>query len=183
MESNSYYENSYYEVEKIIARKKINGEINYLIKWLCYPIADCTWEPFKNLENINDMIESFEEGYPGTVDLKMYKIYQNSIIANNKKEKTGKKLLSKKRKHEEILSNEYTNNIYIEESDSYLDLLKNHLYITNNSRKENYIDENSKYINNSTFEMNENKLKKIKLREIRKYGNNTKNQLIKPILS
>ena len=175
MESSYYYENEYYEVEKIITRKKIKGKIYYLIKWLCYSIADCTWEPYENLKDINDMIIKFEEGYPETADLKMYKIYKNAIVVNSKKEKITKKFLNKKRQHEKI-SNEYLEDSIIEDSNDYLDLLKNHLYITNNSKKqkENDYHVNSKYVNIKYNGLkskigvngNKNKFKKIKLREI-----------------
>lgn len=49
-----------YIVEKILDRKKINGVIKYKIKWEGYDENDCTWEPRQNLENVNYLIEEFD---------------------------------------------------------------------------------------------------------------------------
>jgi hypothetical protein len=34
-----------YEVERIIAERKVDGETQYLVKWVEYGDEDCTWEP------------------------------------------------------------------------------------------------------------------------------------------
>ena len=34
-----------YEVERIIAERKVDGETQYLVKWKDYGDEDCTWEP------------------------------------------------------------------------------------------------------------------------------------------
>ena len=44
MENNSDCFNKVYEVEKIITRKYYKNKKYYLIKWLCYPITESTWE-------------------------------------------------------------------------------------------------------------------------------------------
>ena len=38
-----------YEVEKIIDKRIINGKLEYKIKWVGYPMSQCTWEPIRNL--------------------------------------------------------------------------------------------------------------------------------------
>ena len=38
-----------YEVEKIINCKIYKNKKYYLIKWLCYPIYEATWEPKSNI--------------------------------------------------------------------------------------------------------------------------------------
>ena len=196
MESN-YFDNNYYEVEKIISKKKINGKIYYLIKWLCYSISDCTWEPCENLKNINEMIKTFENRYPESIDKKMYKIYKNTNKTKNEKEKTIKKFLNKKKEHKEIF-NDIKNNKNVdssyEDSSEGLDLLKSHLYIKNSpdKQRENLDDESSKKTNfnfiksKSPIKMEENRKKfhNINLKEKDGYCNNIKNEdrLINPIL-
>ena len=49
-----------YEVEKIIDKRIINGKLEYKIKWVGYPMSQCTWEPIRNLANIKPMIKEFE---------------------------------------------------------------------------------------------------------------------------
>ena len=64
-----------YEVEKIINSKIYRNKKYYLIKWLCYPINECTWEPKSSLKNLNNMIDAFESEYPYSIDKDMYNIY------------------------------------------------------------------------------------------------------------
>jgi hypothetical protein len=54
-----------YEVDEIIARRKREGDIEYLIKWKGYDkVKDLTWESRKSLnKHIPEMIEDFEEEY------------------------------------------------------------------------------------------------------------------------
>ena len=49
-----------YEVEKIIDKRYINGKLEYKIKWVGYPMSECTWEPVRNLANVKPMIKEFE---------------------------------------------------------------------------------------------------------------------------
>lgn len=50
-----------YIVEKILDRKKIAGIIKYKVKWEGYDVADCTWEPRENLENVIYLVEEFDD--------------------------------------------------------------------------------------------------------------------------
>ena len=191
----NYYDNNYYEVEKIISRKKIKGKIYYLIKWLCYSISDCTWEPYENLENINEMIKTFENRYPESIDKKMYKIYKNTNKIKNGKE--IKKFLNKKKERKKILNdikkNKNVDSSY-KDSSECLDLLKSHLYIKNSPDKqiENIDDEKSKNTNfnynelKSPINVDENRKKfhNISLKEKEDYSNSIKNgdRLINPTL-
>ena len=118
-----------YEVEKIITSKYYKNKKYYLIKWLCYPINQSTWEPKSNLKNLNHLIEQFEAQYPYTIDKSMYNIFCNEIkIKKIKKEKkeiksinSHIKYLKKKRNLEKFDENELTN--------MNLDRLKMHLHI------------------------------------------------------
>ena len=126
-----------YEVEKIINCKTFRNKKYYLIKWLCYPISQSTWEPKSNLKHLNYLIEEFEAGYPFSVDQGMYNIFreevkkQKSIKRRNKiiKNSTNdKKFLSKKKKIEGFSDTDLI--------DEYYDKLKTHLYI-NTYKKQN----------------------------------------------
>jgi len=123
-----------YEVEKIINCKYIKNKKYYLIKWLCYPINQSTWEPKSNLESLEYMIEDFESKYPYSIDNFMYEIFCNDAETKkklkNKNKNTNTKLLSKKRNK--------NFNSSIEELDKLnLDLLKTHLYIRGNKKQLN----------------------------------------------
>ena len=98
-----------YEVEKIINCKTYHNKKYYLIKWLCYPINESTWEPKPNLKHLNYLIEEFEAEYPFSVDQNMYNIFCEEVKkkkrAENKAEnvknaQNDNKLITKKRKIE-----------------------------------------------------------------------------------
>ena len=118
-----------YEVEKIINCKSYKNKKYYLIKWLCYPINESTWEPKSNLKNLKYLIDEFESEYPFSIDQDMYSIFCEEIKKkkryknkNNFLESSNdKKLLSKKRKMEYFSDSEL--------NDKYLDKLKIHLHI------------------------------------------------------
>lgn len=50
-----------FEVEKILDKRTRNRKIEYKVKWVNYPISECTWEPISNLRNVKQMINEFEE--------------------------------------------------------------------------------------------------------------------------
>ena len=125
-----YTSENLYEVEKIINCKYFNNKKYYLIKWLCYPINQSTWESKDNLKHLKYLIDEFEAQYPYTIDKYMYNIFCNEIKNNKKikkKEKNEKiinshiKFLSKKRNIETFNK--------IELKDPYLNGLKKHLYV------------------------------------------------------
>ena len=126
-----------YEVEKIINRKTFRNKKYYLIKWLCYPINQCTWEPKSSLKHLNYLLEDFEARYPFSVDQDMYNIFCEEVNKKKKRiKKKGKKskesenekkFLAKKKKIE-FFSDEELN-------ENYLDKLKIHLYINLNEKQ------------------------------------------------
>ena len=75
MENKTQTLNEMFEVEKIINSRIYRNKKYYLIKWLCYPINESTWEPKSNLKNLNYMLDRFEAEYPYSIDQNMYNIY------------------------------------------------------------------------------------------------------------
>ena len=125
-----------YEVEKIITRKYYKNKKYYLIKWLCYPITESTWEPISNIKNLDSMLKEFEHEYPYSIDKEMYDIYctetqkgksKSHKNKKNKKIQIEKKFLAKKKKPECFTKSEL--------NDSYYDKLKSHLYINTANKK------------------------------------------------
>ena len=80
----------FYNIEKILGRRKQNGIIQYKIKWEGYPISQCTWEPMKNLETAKELVEEYDRTHPITLDKKSGKSEQ-------KKKDKNTTLLTKKR--------------------------------------------------------------------------------------
>ena len=124
-----------FEVEKIINCKIYKNKKYYLIKWLCYPIYEATWEPKSNLKNLNYMIEAFEAEYPYSVDQNMYEIYCDELKRRLKRKnkakiakevQTNPKFLSRKKKIEYFSDSEL--------KDMYLDKLKIHLHLNLDKR-------------------------------------------------
>jgi len=81
----------FYNIEKILGRRKHNGIIQYKIKWEGYPISQCTWEPMKNLETAKELVEEYDRTHPIGLDKKPGKSEQKKKDKNNN-------LLSQKRK-------------------------------------------------------------------------------------
>ena len=99
--------NKTFEIEKIITCKLYKNKKYYLIKWLCYPISESTWEPKSSLNHLNSLLDKFESEYPFSIDKEMYNIYLEEMNKRKKRGrkakkakeiKNGAKLLSKKRK-------------------------------------------------------------------------------------
>ena len=124
-----------YEVEKIINCKIYKNKKYYLIKWLCYPIIESTWEPKSNLKDLDYLIDDFEAQYPYSVDQNMYEIYCDELNRRIKKKNKTKiskliqnnvNFLSRKKKIEYFSNSEL--------KDSYLDKLKLHLHLNLDKR-------------------------------------------------
>jgi hypothetical protein len=65
----------YFEVEKIITRKVDGKNKLYLVKWVGYPLADCSWEPISHLQKILDMVVAFDQNFPASIDKKRLRKY------------------------------------------------------------------------------------------------------------
>ncbi len=76
----------YYNVEKIIGKKIVNGKALYKIKWEGYPMSQCTWEPLKNLKKVMDMVDEYNE------------LNDNKDEEQSEEKKNKKSVLNKKRK-------------------------------------------------------------------------------------
>ena len=74
---------NYFDVEKIITRKIDGKNKYYLIKWVGYPLKDCSWEPVSHLQNISHMVEIFDNNFPSSIDKRGLKRY---LCVINRKE-------------------------------------------------------------------------------------------------
>ena len=132
MEPTSDDINNVYEVEKIINCKFYRNKKYYLIKWLCFPILESTWEPKSSIKHLSSMINKFESEYPYSIDQDMFNIYCTEIKKRKRKRK-GKKVSKSKEIRNEIKSLPKTRKIEgftkSELKDIYYEKLKNHFYI------------------------------------------------------
>ena len=91
MENTSESLNKVYEVEKIITCKIYKNKKYYLIKWLCYPIKESTWEPKSSIKHLKEILRKFEVNYPNSIDQNMYQIYCNEMKKRKIRSKKGQK--------------------------------------------------------------------------------------------
>ena len=84
-------EGEFYNIEKILDRRKTNGKLEYKIKWEGYPMNQSTWEPMKNLESAKELVEEYDRTHPITNQ-------QKSSKSEHKKKDTT--FINKKRKEE-----------------------------------------------------------------------------------
>ena len=189
METTSNSKNKIYDVEKIINCKIYKNKKYYLIKWLCFPIIESTWEPRSNIKHLSSILNKFESEYPYSVDQEMYNIYcaeinkkrRRSKNAKNAKEDKNKvKSLCKTKKMEGFskseLKNVYyeklKNHLFIDFSKRHLNKEKNQLVIDLSSESTSFSGENLTILIN----------KKEILRKTETEEKNDENKLIKPIL-
>ena len=59
----------------------------YKVKWKGYPDSQCTWEPVKNLKNVQDMIDTFQKKNEKLLN---QALRNNQYHKNNGKKKTVK---------------------------------------------------------------------------------------------
>jgi hypothetical protein len=50
-----------YEVERIIAKRRFQDQVQYLVKWAGYPIEEAMWLTKEDMKNASDLIKEFEE--------------------------------------------------------------------------------------------------------------------------
>ena len=50
-----------WEIEAIMAHKKMQHGIKYLVKWKGFPSSENTWEPASNLRNAQDLLTAYRK--------------------------------------------------------------------------------------------------------------------------
>ena len=50
-----------YEVEKILNRRDMRGNLKYLVRQKGYTVKEDMWEGLENLGNVMDLVENFEK--------------------------------------------------------------------------------------------------------------------------
>ena len=102
-------EGEFYNIEKIIGRRKVNGKVEYKIKWEGYPINQCTWEPMKNLESAKELVEEYDRSNPETSQKSTNKKKSNSFLNKKRKEEKQKEENEEKEIKEEKIQEKNQN--------------------------------------------------------------------------
>jgi len=51
-----------WEVEKILGKRTAKGQLQYLLCWKGYDESWDTWTPASDFENMDDMVQEYEQG-------------------------------------------------------------------------------------------------------------------------
>jgi len=70
-----------FPVEKILGKRRKNGEIEYLLKWENYDESEATWEKKRDLMDCYEMIEEYE-----TMEAKKKRLKNQKRALNLKKQ-------------------------------------------------------------------------------------------------
>ena len=60
-------DNPEWDVEFILDSRRVNGQLEYLVKWTGYPKEESTWEPVTNLKNAKPDIRLFYRNHPDAI--------------------------------------------------------------------------------------------------------------------
>ena len=178
-----------FEVEKIITRKVDGKNKFYLVKWVGYPLKDCSWEPFSHLQKISGMIETFEQNFPNSIDKKRLRKY---LYVSNLISKKGSHIIKIKNP---FLKKRVFKNKQIRKNDNIIICIDNSNYFNKKDeekkeeeeKKENYEENKETEIsidNISIKEEKENLKIDENLNEINMINSDENNlpKLIKPII-
>ena len=178
-----------FEVEKIITRKVDGKNKFYLVKWVGYPLKDCSWEPFSHLQKISGMIETFEQNFPNSIDKKRLRKY---LYVSNLISKKGSHIIKIKNP---FLKKRVFKNKQIRKNDNIIICIDNSNYFNKKDEekkeeeeeKENYEENKETEIsidNISIKEEKENLKIDENLNEINMINSDENNlpKLIKPII-
>ena len=140
--------------EKVLAKRNAGQETKYLIKWRGLPIEKATWKEERYLQNINSLIEEFEQNSVQTQvqrienpDLKKSLKKSKKIVIPKVKEKEGKAIggedfeKSKEKKNKDISIESFVEKIEksdkIEKTDK-IDKIENKISENSSSFKSNF---------------------------------------------
>ena len=88
-------EGDFYNIEKILDRRKTNGKYEYKIKWEGYPMSQSTWEPKKHIESAKELVEEYNRTHPINTQKKPSKGDQKKKMPHSFIKKERKKMMIK----------------------------------------------------------------------------------------
>ena len=149
-------ESDFYNIEKILDRRKINGKLEYKIKWEGYPMNQSTWEPMENLITAKELVDEYDKQYPFTNDMlnkKTKRIKKMSAKKPVKKaaKKENEPQIQEKNENEPQKEEEKPEQINLEENQ-----INNNINIQNDPIRKYNIDDSLKKV--TTVRKRDNKL-------------------------
>ena len=112
----------FYNIEKILDRRKVNGKFEYKIKWEGYPMNQSTWEPLKNLENAIELVDEYDKYHPKIINEIKTKGEKITLLCKKRKEPNNKEIEEDEKEKVDINSNNQNNkekgNILLEENEN-----------------------------------------------------------------
>ena len=94
-------ESDFYNIERILDRRKINGKFEYKIKWEGYPMNQSTWEPMENLMTAKELVDEYDSQHPPS---------SNDFLAKKKHREIKKVVKKAVKKENEPQNNEIKEN-------------------------------------------------------------------------
>lgn len=155
-----------YEIEKITDKRiKLNGKVEYKIKWLGYSDTESSWEPADQLYNAKEAIEEYEKGNQSTKK-------DNNSVCEKKEKFLDKVLIEKYSTENNSLDNESLNNNNVSHLNSNKDDIKERNAFdekdySNTPKIEKNIDDSNENYHNCSINNNDNK-KSIVIEQILK---------------
>ena len=95
----------FYNIEKVLDRKKVNGRFEYKIKWEGYPLSQSTWEPMKNLLNAKALIDEYDKTHPVNITNTNDNLKSKENSFSNKKKKINDGVSKSNQENEDLIKN------------------------------------------------------------------------------
>lgn len=158
---------NFYIVEKILDKKLFDGQWQYKVKWLNYPLSQCTWEPKENLSNVSLMLKYFDENFEKTQINKEIAVNNSKPLVSNTSSYSSERSASSSEGEENKNAKLRSNN-----------KINNSINQKNNNKQDSSVNNNNNTNNNNITKNKPTKKRGRKPRQIKEKTRKRKNTLV-----